>query len=117
MMAIVCILNRDSHNYWLKEIVDMELFDDTIDFFYEVTYQSTRKYIAIHLMDADIDNTSKSEKHSDAIRLTVHEKKIGEIFQQFIRSGEWQGINYHNMFVRLFQMALFHSGQSLRFCN
>ncbi|NYA45440.1 hypothetical protein HZI31_19300 [Serratia fonticola] len=75
MMAIVCILNRDSHNYWLKEIVDMELFDDTIDFFYEVTYQSARKYIAIHLMDADIDNTSKSETHSDAIRLTVHDKK------------------------------------------
>lgn len=74
-MAIVSIINNKTHSFWIEKINDMELFDDTIDFFYEITRESARKYLAIHLMDADIDSTLKSKSHPGAIRLTVHEKK------------------------------------------
>lgn len=74
-MAIVSILNRKAHSYWIEKIGDSDLFDETIDFFNEVSRESTKKYLAIHLMDTDIDTTEQSKLHSGAIRLTVHEKK------------------------------------------
>jgi len=74
-MGIVSILNRNTHTYWIEKIGNVELFDETVDFFYEVSRESTKKYLAIHLMDADIDETIQSKSHERAIRLTVHEKK------------------------------------------
>ncbi|WCG81526.1 hypothetical protein [Pectobacterium sp. A5351] len=75
MIAIVSILNRTTHPFWIDKLNNVELFDDVIDFFYQVSLVSARKYIALHLMDGDINNTSQSKLHSNAIRLTVHEKK------------------------------------------
>ncbi|MEQ1965064.1 hypothetical protein ABLB69_18295 [Xenorhabdus khoisanae] len=70
IMAIVSILRNDTHKYWIEKIDDVELFDDTINYFREVTKQSVIKYLSIHL----IDRIENNGLYDDYIRLTVHIK-------------------------------------------
>lgn len=72
-MAIVSILRNDTHNYWIDKVGSMKLFDDTIDYFREITTQSTIKYLSIHLTNG-VEKILKDESYSDCIRLTVHVK-------------------------------------------
>ncbi|MDC9583228.1 hypothetical protein PSI15_17045 [Xenorhabdus sp. PR6a] len=72
-MAVVSILRNDTHNYWINKVDSIELFDDTIDYFREITIQSTIKYLSIHLI-GDVESILQNEFYSNCIRLTVHMK-------------------------------------------
>lgn len=71
-MAITSIIKKEINHYWIKLIGDHTIFDEIIDFFYTTALISTRKYIAIHLMN---NSTPNGIYPSDTLRLTVHKKE------------------------------------------
>ncbi len=90
--GIVGILSPETYNKWEKYVEDMDVFDDLLSFMYHVSIKSTRKYIAIHQIDSDIDKPTIDRGLTDIFRMTVHEKKdrhdIPAIFLLGNRGGD-----------------------------
>jgi hypothetical protein len=55
---------------------DEEVLEDAIAFIHAVAWESTRRYIALHVADADDVASSASDSNgANVLRLTVHEKR------------------------------------------
>ncbi|TCJ93950.1 hypothetical protein EV694_2184 [Volucribacter psittacicida] len=90
-IATISILNRKSQAYWIRKLGNLKLFDDIIDFFYNFSISSSKKYIAIHLLNLKDSIISHDRIDIEKVRLTVHEKKdrndIPAIFTLGINAG------------------------------
>ncbi|MFZ7315777.1 hypothetical protein ACLSZU_09390, partial [Avibacterium avium] len=73
VMAIFAIFKPDSSSFWVRKLSRGIDFDEIINFFYAVTSESTKKYIAIHLIGYRKINGVVDEK--GYFRVTVHAKE------------------------------------------
>lgn len=73
--AIVGIICPRRQSEWLNVFGEERVFEDTLTFVHNVAWESARKYIALHLMDAH-DEASRIlvKDGANVVRLTVHEK-------------------------------------------
>ncbi len=73
--AIVGLICPKQQSEWLNVFGEERVFEDTLTFVHNVAWESARKYIALHLMDAH-DEASRIllEDGANVVRLTVHEK-------------------------------------------
>lgn len=73
--AIAGIVCPKQQSEWLSVCGDERVYEDMLTFVHNVAWASTRKYIALHLMDAH-DEASRIllADGENVVRLTVHEK-------------------------------------------
>ncbi len=60
---------------WLRTFDNDEVLESALAFVQAVTWESTRKYLAIQYLAADDANRRQSESDPEGVRLTVHEKR------------------------------------------
>lgn len=73
--TIVGLINPKHQSDWLRTIDNEDVLEDALSFMQAVAWESTRKYIALHLMDANDETSSVlSSQGGNVLRLTVHEK-------------------------------------------
>ncbi|MFU2080746.1 hypothetical protein ACLQ91_09270, partial [Avibacterium endocarditidis] len=73
VMAIFAIFRPDSSSFWVRKLPVGIDFDEIINFFYLVASESTKKYIAIHLIGYRKINKIVDDK--GYLRITVHAKR------------------------------------------
>ena len=73
--AIVGIICPRRQSEWINAFGEERVYEETLSFVHNVAWESTRKYIALHLMDAH-DEASRIllKDGANVVRLTVHEK-------------------------------------------
>ncbi len=77
MRAALCsIVTPRAQAEWQETLGDTEdLIQDTAAFMRAVAWDSTRKYIALHAVDAVLDRMTDPNEPGQPIRLTVHQKR------------------------------------------
>ena len=69
------IINRHQTE-WSAQFENEEVLEDAISFIQNVAWESTRKYIALHIMDSNDESASVINLSGrKTLRLTVHEKR------------------------------------------
>lgn len=74
--AIVSIISPKCLSSWIRALGDEALLEEAVGFMHQVAWESTRKYIALHMVDAhDEASRAAAARGASSIRLTVHEKR------------------------------------------
>lgn len=118
--AIVGLTNPKHQSDWLETIGSEDALNDALSFVQAVAWESTRKYIALHLMDANDEVSSALvAQGASVLRLTVHEKNdrrdIPAIYTLGPRGGNQ--LSQHVMAVVERGSVLFESYAELRSRN
>jgi hypothetical protein len=72
--VLICLINPNRQTEWIAILGDEDLLEEAMSFAQKVAWLSTRKYLALHALDADKELASSALGTADVIRLSVHEK-------------------------------------------
>ncbi len=115
--AIVGLITPKHQSAWLETFENEEVLEDALSFVQAVAWESTRKYIALHLMDADDEaSTVLIAQGVNALRLTVHEKRDHREMPALFTLGQKGGnlLSQHVMAVVNRNEIIFESFAELR---
>ncbi|MCA1408456.1 hypothetical protein I6F26_24345 [Ensifer sp. IC3342] len=75
--AIVSLISPERQSDWIASFEGEDVFEVALSFVQSVAWESTRKYIALHLIDSSDEATSilNAAQGANVLRLTVHQKR------------------------------------------